>query len=287
MKTIIVAAITALVVGAGGATAASLISSAQIRNGTIRNRDIHKGTISLNRLTTGTQRLIRAHGANGLTGATGPAGSTGQQGAQGPAGKDAITGVTTLSSDINVAAPAWASRAGTDGGPTSAPTPHIVAGGAELGPFADGSQFAAVVYNGLNGIPISQIADITYTESYLQSGTDAHGAAPYFRVFTQDSGGTAHSVVFSPNTQPGNDIASGRTQKWDVVQGGVRYDDDAGASPDMSWNALIDAHGSETITSIRVQAGDGGAYTDQAAGFVHSVTTEVDGRHAQRFDFGS
>lgn len=132
-QTIAACAVTALVVGAGSATAASLITSAQIKDGTIQNRDIKKGSISLNRLTPGTQALIRAGavtplsgqsvgakgdkgdpGAQGPTGATGaqgeqgPNGSTGPQGPAGPQGPEGPKGDTGANADGSVSTPVTA-----------------------------------------------------------------------------------------------------------------------------------------------------------------------------------
>jgi Collagen triple helix repeat (20 copies) len=106
-KTIIACAVTALAVSGSTATAASLITSAKIADGTIMNRDIHAGTISENRLDGGVvAKLNRAgtpgtNGVNGVTGAkgdkgeTGAAGALGQDGAigaQGPQGQDGVSG---------------------------------------------------------------------------------------------------------------------------------------------------------------------------------------------------
>ena len=70
----------------GSAVAGSLITSAQIKNGTIQNKDIKKGTIALNRLTPGAQAAIKRAGQAGATGATGATGAAGATGAQGPQG---------------------------------------------------------------------------------------------------------------------------------------------------------------------------------------------------------
>ena len=75
-----VAAIVALLVGAGSATAGSLITSAKIKNGTIKLEDISASAKAALKGNTG------APGVAGNTGATGNAGATGAQGVQGPAG---------------------------------------------------------------------------------------------------------------------------------------------------------------------------------------------------------
>src|SRR5262249_33303090 len=93
-KTIVACAITALALTATSAGAASFITSAKIQDGTIMNRDIHRGTISENRLDDGVVAKLNraipigANGANGATGAKGAKGAKGDTGAQGVAGKD-------------------------------------------------------------------------------------------------------------------------------------------------------------------------------------------------------
>ncbi len=67
----------------GSATAGSLITSSQIKNVSIQNRDIKKGTISLNRLTPAAQKAVKRAAQKGATGATGATGAAGPQGPQG------------------------------------------------------------------------------------------------------------------------------------------------------------------------------------------------------------
>ena len=59
----------------GSAVAGSLITSAKIKDGTIQNKDIKKGTIALNRLTKGTQAAIAKAGKTGAAGAAGATGA--------------------------------------------------------------------------------------------------------------------------------------------------------------------------------------------------------------------
>ncbi len=75
----------------GRAVAGSLITSAKIKDGTIRNKDIKKGTIALNRLTPAAQSAIRRTTQAGPRGATGATGTAGAPGAPGAAGADGTT----------------------------------------------------------------------------------------------------------------------------------------------------------------------------------------------------
>jgi hypothetical protein len=103
VKTIALGAIVATVGIAGTAGAASLITSAQIKDGAVMNRDIHRGTISENRLDRGVvAKLNRAghDGVNGRDGVTltskgdkGDAGENGRDGAQGAKGDTGSNGM--------------------------------------------------------------------------------------------------------------------------------------------------------------------------------------------------
>jgi hypothetical protein len=82
-------AIAAVAVAVPATAQAPKVTSREIANGTIRNVDIARGTISLNRLTMGIQALIRRAGTPGPAGPAGiqgPAGAAGARGPEGPRG---------------------------------------------------------------------------------------------------------------------------------------------------------------------------------------------------------
>lgn len=111
------ALIIASFAGVGGAVAGSLVTSQDIKNGTVRSIDVANGTLGMRDLNTFTKSRINqpgpageqgepgrngADGKDGATGAQGPAGAAGPAGAQGPAGKagaDGKDGVSGLESD--------------------------------------------------------------------------------------------------------------------------------------------------------------------------------------------
>lgn len=101
----IAVAVVVVLMTAIPAAAAHFITSGQIKDGTIRNRDIKRSTISLNRLTPGVQKLITRKSANSqnsaqsLNGAQGTQGAQGAQGAQGTRGNDGAAGAAGLDSD--------------------------------------------------------------------------------------------------------------------------------------------------------------------------------------------
>jgi hypothetical protein len=98
IKTAMIAAVVSVSLGATTATAASLITSSQIKDGTITSADIHRNTVEsgdikngavhLTDLSKSTQRLVqtKSTGHTGATGAQGPKGDKGATGPQGPKG---------------------------------------------------------------------------------------------------------------------------------------------------------------------------------------------------------
>lgn len=95
MKTVLACVATALIVGATTATAASLITSDDIQNGSIQNRDIRPGVITMSRLKASTQKLIRdglVQPVSGGGSGSGPAGPPGPKGDKGATGDDGAKG---------------------------------------------------------------------------------------------------------------------------------------------------------------------------------------------------
>jgi hypothetical protein len=124
-----------LAAGAGAtATAATLITGADVRNGSLTGADVRDRSLRGTDLRAGTipaNRLIRAARA-GLRGATGPAGPAGATGPAGPAGPPATSTVVTRSGTV--------SFTGGDGqiGQTKEATVHCQAGES----FVSGGFFA-------------------------------------------------------------------------------------------------------------------------------------------------
>jgi Collagen triple helix repeat (20 copies) len=87
-KTILACIAVALVAGASTATAASLITSKDIKNGTIQSKDIKNGTIKSSDLARAVKNKLNkgSRGRPGPVGPQGPAGPAGPAGPQGPAG---------------------------------------------------------------------------------------------------------------------------------------------------------------------------------------------------------
>ena len=211
----VTAGAVALVVvsSAGGAIAASMVTSSDIQDNTIRSVDIHDGGVHANDLSVWTlSRLNRVQPVKNLT------------------------GLFTVSN------------------PTVTMTPD----GVNFGPYADGGCVVtgcggSVVFSGMNGMTLNDVKNLVYYARYTSTGDSSGIGVPYLRIFLN---GGNDDAVFSPNTQsPDPDVAEGPFHEWVTTSGSWRYDDDVENGPDESFQALLDAHGTETISSIKVTTG--------------------------------
>jgi hypothetical protein len=100
VKVALACLVAALAVGGTSATAASLITSDDVRDGSLNNRDVKASTITMSRLAPSTRALIRdpgPQGPPGATGAPGQAGAPGERGAQGEQGAPGTQGAAGAS----------------------------------------------------------------------------------------------------------------------------------------------------------------------------------------------
>ena len=88
---VVLGAIAIVLAMSGSAVATSLITSAKIKDGTIQNKDIKKGTIALDRLTSATQKAVKLAGTPGPAGAKGANGTNGTNGTNGADGAPGTT----------------------------------------------------------------------------------------------------------------------------------------------------------------------------------------------------
>jgi hypothetical protein len=302
LRTVIVASAAAFLIAGGVATATTLITGKNVKNGSLTAADIKKSSIFLNRLSPGTRAMIVKAGQKGDSGAQGPIGPVGANGKDGKDGKDGVPGtdgkdatiqVSTLSSDP--ASTDFYARSAADcttadpGHPlvniAAAPEATTGSEALKLGPFADGTAYGEVRTAKFDGIKLKNIQQLRYAARY--DGGGGPGAAPY--VFLNTSAGL---VSFTPadNTTPEGDAPTeGRWQTWDVRNGKVSYDDTGGGSP-MTWSELIATHGEETIEStengggFRILAGCAGAGSDGSTSYADDVRVEIGGQKLV-FDF--
>lgn len=117
-----IVAVTALVAtGAGSATAAKLITGAQIQNGSVTNADIKKGSLRADRLSAAARRDLTRGLAGAAAPATagppGPAGPQGEAGAPGAKGDPGVTGDPGAKGDIGPSTGYSTQAAGQQGAP--------------------------------------------------------------------------------------------------------------------------------------------------------------------------
>jgi hypothetical protein len=256
----------------GSAFAAnSLLTSKDIKDGTIKSRDL-SGAVKdkLNKVgKTGPAGKNGTNGATGPQGAAGAKGADGAKGAPGADGQDAAYSVRALSNDQDVAAPGWVTRKGL----ANATDAVIDADGVKFGPFADGDAFAGVISHALDGLKLSDIDHIAYSAKYTGGGSSG-GGAPYFRILT-----SGHSYMFSPLGAVSLGGASPKPdtwQRWVVTKGGVTRDDDGG-NPTKTWTGIVTDHGNEIVQSVSVQAGWAGSGSNGSTSHVRAVTMEANG----------
>ncbi|MGE4425708.1 MAG: hypothetical protein AB7G37_04550 [Solirubrobacteraceae bacterium] len=263
-RVIVTAAVVALLLGGGVATAAkslitskdirnNTIRSADIRNGTLTAKDIKKGTITLNRLSKGTQRLVRAggkagaNGANGPMGPGGPMGPSGARGPQGPAGADGASFdpklVTAQTSQLFGFTPWYDSN--------DAGTVDFTDAGVKV------STTAGVV--GVN-LPIARGTSLSSLESveYTQTGKAVLGVEIYYRGGMFENGDLAgtkkagayrgdYTTVYVSPTADGDAVLEDATAV--TVTSDIKKAD----------NTVVVAAGPSTWADVKNAIGTGGA----------------------------
>jgi hypothetical protein len=90
--------VVAILVGAGGATAAQVITGAQIRNNSVTGKDVRNN--SLTGRDVRNKSLTRRDFRGSVRGPRGPQGPQGVQGVQGPVGPSGATNVTVRSGPV-------------------------------------------------------------------------------------------------------------------------------------------------------------------------------------------
>jgi hypothetical protein len=266
LVTVAACATVVALIGAGAGYSASTITSKDIKDNTIKIKDIKPGTVDK------------------LKGHTGP---TGPQGPQGPSGGSNVSQVKNLNGQ-------WTARA------TDVAGLKMTGDGIQFGPFAspgacaaDGVDYARLDFSGLNGQPLSSLKNLVFRGRFL-SDTDTSGAgSPAIRVFFSGTGTGGDGVpnepnrfTFSPNTQFNNpldyQITQGETHEYVVTSGSVRYNDDPGNTPsgEKAWSVWASQFPSATISNINILGGC-------SAGTNLSILMREAQVNGQHYEFGS
>jgi hypothetical protein len=256
-KTLIACIAVAVLAGGGTATAAKFITGKDVKNGSLTGADVKNGSLTgseikggsvrLSDLSPGVQELIAKAGTPGKDGSNGAAGQNGAAGAKGDKGDKGDQG-PALPADFSLSS----TNADSDSGYDVTNPVTLTEGGLKFGPYKDGgAEGGSVRYDGANDMTLNDLTKLVYKASYT-TDDDNDVAVPYLRVFVEDD--TA-DVIFSPNTQTPKDTSEGVAHSWDVLAGTVRYDDDMGNGPESSWDDILEAHGNDVISGIKVSAG--------------------------------
>jgi hypothetical protein len=212
------AAVIALAAGSG-AVASSLVTSHDIKDGTIRSVDISDGAAN--------HRVIRDGGVRA---------------------DDLGPGLSS-----RLAHDAYVTALGHKFHATNSSV-RLTPDGVSFGPYADGgADGGSLRFNGLNGKKLNDVKSLVYYMRYTSTGDSGGVGVPYLRIFLNND---ANDAIFSPNTQsPDADTAEGPFHEWVATSGSWRFEDDAGNGPDESFKQLLAAHGTDTISGIYISTG--------------------------------
>jgi hypothetical protein len=297
----LVAIVAVVIAAAGTATAATLITGADVKNGSLTGADVKNGSLSGSDVRNRSLGIsdISLSARNALHGQRGAAGSNGTAGAKGATGASGVTGSTGSSGATGATGAPGTTTVSAPGGGFTGTNPNVTFTGSGVTIAADANSGGSLEFTGLNGKKLTDLAQLQYTAEYTQTGTDQGGGMPYLRVFLDND---ATDVIFSPNTQQpdGRPIHSGVTQRFDVIGGLVRYNDDDGDGNDdatnapsgygvtgKSWDYLVTHDGNHTISGIYISAGFGGSLTANTTAHVNSLKTEALGTPPSEVFFGS
>jgi hypothetical protein len=108
---------------------------------------------------------------------------------------------------------------------------------------------------------IQEALDAADLERLSFRSNASHPGVVYIKITTEGH----HSVLFSPNTQPGDEQGLGTWATHDVLDGTVRFNDDAGTNPDITWSEVLDLAGDAQAKDVRFTAGCANPVGDDGA----------------------
>ena len=228
-RLIVAVIVTVLVCGAATAGAAALITSADVKNDSLKGEDIKNGTLQSKDVDDGS--LV----ADDL--------------------KDGSIGKKKLNPNLLDAIPVRITDAlPTDGFSATNASVENTSDGVAFGPYANGGTAGgSLCTDALNGETLNDVEHLAYEARYIADNDTGGVGVPYLRIFTEDD---AHDAIFSPNTQaPDPDIQEGPFHTWVATAGTWRHDDDPGNGPDEPFSDILADHGTEEISSMCISTG--------------------------------
>ena len=196
----IVAMIALGVTLSGSAMAAGLVTSAQIKDGTIRSSTSTRARSRRSRVTAARPvSVVRlAPGATGAAGATGAQGPVGQAGAQGPVGPQGQQGVP------GTPAPTMLRLKGDFAGSNASVATTL--DGVQFGPYSNGGTAGgSVVFTPVNGLTLADIDQLSYTVKH-SSADDNSITSPYLRIFLANGKDVIFDATQCGTVVPAEDV---------------------------------------------------------------------------------
>lgn len=161
--------------------------------------------------------------------------------------------------------------------------------GVHFGTYADGGQIGGtMLYQGLNGRPLSAITSFGYTYTFRERGNTT-GAAPYMRIFLDEDpavdadgdGNPANDVEHDIVLDPGECGANVPPQSTDVLSNTanttVRFDDDAcGTNPQEDYATILADPARNGLTIVNVLISQGNSTGQDVSAIVRSMALNAD-----------
>jgi hypothetical protein len=192
------------VIGAGTATAASLVTSKDVQDNSLRSVDVKNGSLRVNDLTARAVKTLQKGGVAGATGAKGATGPAGAQGPQGPAAKTGLPNWGVVHRNVE--------QNGDADLAVQSQTPPLGIGalnlrtgtGADKAAFGNEVDFTGHALSGLTKIGFSVF---TTGENISRSSTSSNMPSIAIEVDPTGASSTApnfSTLVFIPNNSTGN-----------------------------------------------------------------------------------
>lgn len=227
-----VGVLTLSLAAGGGAVAAGLITSQDIKDHTIRGVDIKSNVVGHGAIRDGGVRSLDIHdGAVHSVDLNKEVLAQIEQSTQGPVRVSTFNGNFSASNG----------------------TVRLTPDGVTAGPYADGATAGgSLLYTGLNGHKVGDVKDLVYYARYVATNNTSGDGAPNLVISLNNGADTA---TFTPNDQvPDPDVAEGPFHEWVATSGSWRYDN-ANAGAAQSFPELVAAHPNDTISGILVSTG--------------------------------
>jgi opacity protein-like surface antigen len=140
-------------------------------------------------------------------------------------------------------------------------TLRLTPDGVNFGVYPTAESGGSLYYGGANGLTLADVTDLSYTFNYQALHEPAgptpgssYTAAPYLRIFLN---GDTDDVMLDPShCAQAPPVDQNTDVTLQIVGNAVRHDDDGCTTlPELSWAALLAAHGTDVISGIYITQG--------------------------------